>query len=131
MKLIGFLFLPFLFPAATSSQQNTSSLPDINSTRGFLEMCAALEKDATKHSQLEAFQTGYCIGWTHGFAAGVHTGEEYHESADTIFCLPKGNSFGQMVRIIRKYISDHPEEEHLRMEVVASEALRQAFPCRK
>ncbi|SRR6266404_1578001 len=124
--LIGFVLL--LFPVAiTSGQQD--HFPDISTTAGFLEMCSTLEKQVTQQSEIEIMKRGYCLGWMNGLTAGIHTSEAIHHDENEIFCSPEGNSFGQMVRVIKKYIADHPEHEHLLTELLAAKALQQAFPC--
>jgi len=122
----------FLFPADSGSGQLTSHFPDINSTKGFLEICATVDEKYASQSQFELLKSGYCVGWMNGITAGILGAEAAHRVSekDYIFCLPEGNSAQQMVHITRKYIADHPEEEHLVTGVIVVAALHQAFPCR-
>lgn len=96
-------------------------------------MCAAVDKDPTKHSELEHFETGYCLGWIAGFTGGVRVTEIAHgvEAKHNGFCLLVGNNYGQMINIIRKFIADNPEKEHLPTVALAIAALAKAFPCRE
>jgi hypothetical protein len=66
----------------------------MDTSRGFLEMCAAVDKDPTKHSELEHFETGYCLGWIAGFTGGVRVTEIAHgvEAKHNGFCLLVGNN---------------------------------------
>jgi hypothetical protein len=123
----------FANPAGSGSKPVSSDLPDIDTSRGFLEMCAAVDKKPTEQSQGELFQSGYCIGWMAGLTKGIHTAEAIHQTSDknAIFCPPAGNSYGQMIHITRKFIADHPEMEHLSMWVIAGAALAEAFPCKE
>lgn len=46
------------------------------------------------------------------------------------FCLPlEGISNGQAVRIVLKYLQDHPEELHYEPVILTVNAFRRAFPC--
>lgn len=122
--------LLFLFLGDSSQRQPTSNL-QIESTKGFLEICAALDEKPASQSPFELFKTGYFVGWMNGFTTGILGAEAAHSvtGRNPIFCPPEGNSFQQMVHITRKYIADHPEEEHLPTGVVVVTALHQAFPC--
>jgi Rap1a immunity proteins len=127
------LVLAFATIAGSGSKQESSSaFPDIRTSQGFLEMCAAAGKDSTATSEVEKFETGYCVGWVSGLVDGMLVAETAHgvEDKDTIFCLPVGNSTGQMLRIIKKFIADHPEKEHMQMRAIAFAALAVAFPCK-
>lgn len=132
MRIALLLILaPLAIPASSGDQHLSSVLPDIETTRGFLEMCAAVDKKPTDQSHFELFQTGYCTGWVAGFTGGMQVAEANYQVGEKIYCLPVGNSYGQMIRIIKKFIADHPEMEHLPTGSVAGAALREAFPCKE
>ncbi len=123
----------FANPAGSASKAVSSDLPDIDTSRGFLEMCAAVDKKPTEQSQSELFQSGYCIGWMVGLTRGIHVAETRHQTSekDAIFCPPAGNSYGQMIHIARKFIADHPEKEHLATGAIVGASLAEAFPCKE
>src|SRR5215470_13676442 len=128
----GLFSLIFLFPVHSRSHQLTSNFPNIESTKGFLEICATVDEKPGSQSPFELFKSGYCVGWMDGFTTGIFGAEAAHRVSekDAIFCLPKGNSFQQMVHITRKYIAEHPEKEHLATAAIVLAALREAYPCR-
>jgi hypothetical protein len=67
-----------------------------------------------------AKQDVYNIGYCQGFVAGV---------ADTTQNLSlTGIPRGQMVRVVQKYLVDHPEKLSLAAVFLAREALEKAFP---
>ena len=77
-----------------------------------------------------AFQSGSCTG----IALGVtHTILVYNLAAEPskpLACLPStGIQTGQAVRIIVKYMQEHPEDLHQDAVAIAVVALGQAFPC--
>jgi hypothetical protein len=48
----------------------------------------------------------------------------------TVFCLPtQGIVNSQAVRIVARYLREHPAELHYQARTVASLALAEAFPC--
>lgn len=122
----------FATPAGSGSKPVSSDLPDIDTTSGFLEMCAAVDKKATDQSQVELFHSGYCLGWIAGLTNGIHLAEATHRMTEpnVIFCPPTGNSYGQMIHIIKKFIAAHPEMEHQSTGTLAGAALAEAFPCK-
>lgn len=130
--VLPLLVLMFLAPTGGGNTPVSSDLPDIDTARGFLEMCAAIDKKPTDLSQFELFRTGYCIGWTAGLTNGMHVAEAVHRvgEKDVIFCPPEGNSYGQIIHIVKKFIADHPEKEHLTTGIIAAAALAEAFPCK-
>jgi hypothetical protein len=120
-------------PAGSGSKPISTDLPDIDTSRGFLEMCEAVDKKPQEQSQVELFRSGYCIGWMAGLTKGIHVAQTIHQTTEknAVFCPPAGNSYGQMIHIARKFIADHPEMEHLSMGVIVAAALAEAFPCKE
>jgi hypothetical protein len=123
----------FATTAGSGSQRASSDLPDIDTSRGFLEMCTAVDKNLEgKWAQEDIYQAGYCLGWIAGLTNGIHVAEAVHRLGDKkIFCPPAGNTYGQMIHIIKKFIADHPEKEHLPTGIIAGSALAEAFPCKE
>lgn len=64
---------------------------------------------------------GMCIG----YVVGAMSVMEYIN----VLCLPAGSSHAQAALVVQKYLSDHPEKLHLNAEVLAIDALQEAFPC--
>ena len=136
MRLVSLLLILILVLFATTagrgSKPVSSDLPNIDTPRGFLEMCAAVDKKPPGQSDIELFQTGYCLGWIAGLTNGIHVAEALHRMTEpnVIFCAPEGNSYGQMIHIVKKFIPSHPEMEHLSTGTIAGAALAEAFPCK-
>jgi hypothetical protein len=71
-------------------------------------------------NHFEAYRDGYCRGLISGVA-----------DASPRVC-PNGQvTHGQQVRIVLKYLQDHPEELHLLNSVLVEQALAKSFPCGK
>jgi hypothetical protein len=84
------------------------------------------------HDQWEA---AHCLG----YVAGAFDAIIMRDAAYPVFCpgkvrkaicIPKdGPSTGQVIRIVLKFLKDHPERLHERADLLIDDALRQAFPC--
>jgi hypothetical protein len=93
---------------------------------GFLDGNDLLEDCSAVNEQSANFSSGVC----NGYIAGIS------EMADTIlnpgFICPSDNiTARQLVRIVIKYLNDHPEQLHERKPKVVLRALVEAFPCKK
>jgi hypothetical protein len=115
----------------SASAQNSES-PD-TSGNAFLRLCSAVDKE-NKTSTEWMWVTG-CTGFVSGFTDGVKFGTQYAEDkagkkVPGLFCLPGEVENGQIIRIILKYIRDHPEEAHQPTSFLLVDALRRSFPCR-
>jgi hypothetical protein len=128
---IVLLFLFLALPTATKpyEQDVATEFPDILSVSGYRDICGVFEKQSK--TDMDQFKHFYCVGWTSGFVAGYNTAEINAFRHPTAFCLPEGNTFGQIIRVILKFMNDHPESEQLGTRVLALGALEHAFPCKK
>ena len=77
----------------------------------------------------------YCLGFVRGILDTV----ALWQTADALYknrvspgrpCLPEGISTVQGVRIVVKYLKDHPEKLHYENTLLVMTALKGAFPCR-
>jgi len=73
-----------------------------------------------KIAPLESFQVGYCDGLIHGIV-GV----------SPRVCAGKYVTQQQAIRVVLKYLQDHPEELDQKGTTLAEKALAKAFPCSK
>jgi len=68
----------------------------------------------------EAFNAGFCLGLVQGV---------WYASANV--CTPAGVTFGQLQRVVLKFLQDNPEKLNLNQNLLAEMALSKAFPCPK
>lgn len=96
----------------------------------FLAACSVF---GTENGDQAGYDTVHCVSWVEGFVNGVIVTEEFLNTPekDKMFCSPQGVTYIQIGRIIRKYISEHPERQHLPTRFLSSEAVVGAFPCKK
>jgi hypothetical protein len=91
----------------------------------FYNRCVAAESPRNGVDDTTLF---FCLGYMEGLTHGVMAAEIPQTSKT--FCLPSPEVTNQqLVRIVRKYIADHPEKTHEVTAILAVEALRKAFPC--
>ncbi len=68
----------------------------------------------------DLFGQGYCTGLVNAAFMAVKG-----------LCLPEGVTMGQHVRVVYKYLQDHPELLHEQDRVLAAIALFDAYSCPK
>ena len=71
---------------------------------------------------------GICMGMVRGI---IGTNHEYAVKTKTaFFCLPiEGIKYTQAVRVVVKYLKEHPEKLHESAASLAIASLTEAFPC--
>ena len=86
-----------------------------------LHICQTyLDEDQMK----ESISSGFCIGFLHGVSSTTAIFPELFR-----VCIPDGVSSDQLVRVVIKYLEDHPAELHEQELVLTVLAFREAFPC--
>jgi hypothetical protein len=78
-----------------------------------------VEDHTFNENEFESFRDGYCRGIVEGVS-----------SASPKVCPADNATYGQEVRVVVKYLQDHPEELHLRNTTLVEKALAKAFPCK-
>ena len=98
-----------------------------------MRLCSAIDDD--KATAGERADVIGCMGFVSGFMTGVEaeTGlvtSKIGRKTPEMFCRPDNVEHGQVVRIVLKYIRNHPEEAHRVTELIMVSALGEAFPCK-
>jgi len=76
-------------------------------------------------------ERGYCVGFVEGV---LSTSNIYKALPNTprLFCFPPaGVSNEQMIRVVVKYLENHPEQLHFDASILVLTALKEAFPCKE
>jgi len=107
----------------------------------YLEVCSSTEKPQTQLNEMDFLNLGLCHGFMLGFNDGVGTAIsilQLNDSSlsylknsmeDIKICYPEGVENGQLIRLVLKYIRDHPEQAHEPAAVLVVKAELNAFPC--
>jgi hypothetical protein len=69
---------------------------------------------------------GYCLGLVRGVAQTLRNPQLPNEFRA---CFPDNATVGQMIRVVNRYLEDHPERLHLIDDFLVAEAVLEAFPC--
>lgn len=85
----------------------------------------------------DSYNANWCLGYVQGFVESLDavemyettTYEDYKAHRHTQICLPAESTIGQDIRVIVKFLQDHPETLHKNRKVLTYKALQQAFPC--
>jgi Rap1a immunity proteins len=117
------LFLCVSVVPLAETQDNTSR--DVgDSGNAFLSLCGNMPDNAPS-----GFQQGDCLGYIVGVDNGVQTAYDI-ENQPQPYCVPDAVTHGQMIRVLIKFINDHPEKAHEETRLLEFEALMGAFPCK-
>jgi hypothetical protein len=95
--------------------------------RAFLDVNTGLKPSAS------AFTAGQCVGTIDGLIQAAQAQLLRERGATEVvvaFCAPDGVTMGQMVRVVVKYVDQHPELMHIAFSTLALSALAQAWPCK-
>jgi len=104
---VGFIVLFFL-------SMSMSVYASDNSGSSLVEKCSG---------KRGAFLEGVCWGMIAGFDYG------YSSKMRTTYCVPSEVNKGQIIKVVRKYIDEHPEKLHELYGKLIVEALNESFPC--
>ena len=117
MRTIPLCIFLFVFSGGSSSVPQQ----DVTTGTWLLGSCQITVKatdDRTfQENDLESFRDGFCRGMIEGVS-----------KASPRVCLDDV-TYAQEVRIVLKYLQDHPEEIHQRNAILVDKALSRAFPC--
>jgi hypothetical protein len=132
LSLIALVAVYFLCSSGSADSKNAAEQPDISrSGCNFLEICSAVDSDQ-KGDPVRIQNDAACLGWVEGFRDGFTVHDELLgvPRKDRIVCIPSGVTSVQLVRVIKKYLTDNPDKAHRATRLVASVALAGAFPCK-
>jgi len=131
-----FAFLVAVPLHAQTAEKNISA-----SGNRYLEICSSNEKPQAQLNEMDFLNLGLCQGFMLGFHDGIGTAIailQLNDSSlsylknsmeDIKICTPAGVENGQLIRVVMKYIRDHPEQAHEPAAVLVVKAELNAFPC--
>lgn len=90
--------------------------------------------DAIKEGRGQSFDAKKFLdaGRRTGFIQGIVDMNTFYQAAlkdAALFCSPNNSTYGQALRIVVKYLRDHPEQLHKDEFDLAVAALSAVFPC--
>ena len=72
---------------------------------------------------------GLCYGYITGVADYQTTLLNWSDLDGPYFCMTESRSSHQLIKVVTKYLNEHPEELHLSAGGSVGNALHAAFPC--
>jgi hypothetical protein len=121
--MLALLLCVCVIPLA-ETQEHTSDPSD--SGNAFLSLCGNMPDLSPKQS---LFQQGQCLGYVVGIDDGWRIAYDM-QSQSQPYCAPDGVTNGQLMRVLIKFIKDHPEKAHFQTRVLEVESFMDAFPCK-
>lgn len=109
-KVIPTLIIGALFSIPAISQET-----DLTSGNALAKQCS---------QSSAAFERGFCYGQIHAESTILDLGENR-------ICIPDEVTLGQKIKVVTKYLEDHPEALHLDSTLLIKNALEKAFPCKR
>jgi|SRR5215468_10137747 len=115
---------------------NAAVEEDVHSAHFMLPYCKLTSKQTMANAR-NALIYGQCFGIVYGIVSmlGVLRQAETTGQAqlDPVLCtdIPGEITFEQLVNVVVKYGSTHQDQAHERFEVLAFNALRDAWPCKR
>ena len=107
----------------------------------FVDMCSFIDKPVDKWNATDVLNSGICQGYVIGFRDGVslsiqmlkhnNNSLSYLKGSieDLAICEPDHVEIGQIIKIMLKYIRDHPEQANLPTAELVILAEFNVYPC--
>ena len=121
--LIGFLHAA----AAATTQDGNKLLRACTQAIRFTDSPETLAQAFRQPEQV--MEAGYCLGLLRGVANMNMVWQMYTKDASMFFCLPPESIVNQWMRIVVRYLQQHPEKLHEEDIGLVSLAFTSAFPC--
>ena len=126
--------------AAMNASAQTMAKDVSASGNNFLEVCSSIEISPDKMNAADLANMSRCQGFMQGLGDGVGVATAVIKQSnpalnlkgsisDLGICFPVEVNYLQVIRVVLKYIREHPEQAHLPSAVLAFTADLQAFPC--
>lgn len=79
--------------------------------------------------QCESRDNSVYEGACYGFITGVYDTSDGKTWNGKTYCSPKGVTTGQLVKVVIKWLNEHPEALHNTAASLVQAAFLEAFPC--
>ena len=90
------------------------------------EVCSEAIKLFDSRDEADVFNAGNCFGY---IRAANDMYEVMVNNSNRTICIPSGISGKQLIRIVDKYLKEHPEKLHNVATLLVYEAFQESFPC--
>jgi hypothetical protein len=90
------------------------------------EVCNEAIKLFDSRDEADVFNAGNCFGY---IRAANDMYEVLVNSSNRTICIPSGIRAKQLIRIVDKYLEEHPEKLHNVGSLLVYESFQESFPC--
>ena len=101
---------------------------DVHNGTFLLAACNSWVRSVDQGENGDSWAEGYCIGFIDTLVY-MQTLLTVAHNVDPSFCVPDGYSNEQGIRVLVKYLTNHPEKLHQPYVMLSMLALMEAFPC--
>ncbi len=114
---------------------NAAAVEDVHSAHFMLPYCKLSSKQTMANTK-NALIYGQCFGMVSGIVMMIELLRQAEASGkaqlDPVLCtdIPGNTTIEQLVNVVVKYGSTHPDKAYERFEALAFSALRDAWPCK-
>jgi hypothetical protein len=133
MRPVCLTVLLFAVSCSLASAQQPQEYPS-TSGNAFVRICSVIDKDSEQRDGSDRMHLAACLAYVEGVLDGTSQEIAYvhvmtEKEPPKPFCLPDDVEMGQIVKIVLKYVRNHPEEAHERTGFLIAVALEDTFPC--
>jgi hypothetical protein len=127
--LFSFCCLICLTPARAIEVDHSKGWAGLTGS-DLLPMCQAVVDvgDGKRISESQAEDGRHCMGYLGGFLDGFTMGQ-FLSGATQVLCFPEGVNTAQMIRVVEKWLHDHPTRLHEPAFGLVFAAVRVGFAC--
>jgi hypothetical protein len=130
VKWLTLCAVVLLFACVPSVAQTTHEYTGLD----LLNRCQPLTRTPLSLSSNEREEAGYCMGYLLGMKDMLTTWNVVDEhdkiKGRSTMCVPYEATTAELVRVVVKFLNDHPTKLHEYMGGVVISAFRDAYPCK-
>jgi hypothetical protein len=101
------------------------------------EWLAMCEKDLKNSNKLDMYEIGFCEGFLRGLrdtndmTSGLDLFYQKDDQYNPIpkICLPREVTLIQLIKVVKKWYTEHPEKLHIRFDFQYVMIMREVYPC--
>ncbi|HXA86129.1 MAG TPA: Rap1a/Tai family immunity protein [Candidatus Dormibacteraeota bacterium] len=124
MKQIGYVLFAFATSISTFGQASI----DGNTLQPKCQLALATKAEASKFTSSEFMDASFCQGYVAGVLDQISGAEGTTVPDNEKFCLAK-IPLSQVIKVVYKYMNEHPEQLHFDGARLIRLSLGKALPC--
>ena len=93
-----------------------------------INYCSHMQKSERGDADTNFLKAGMCLGLVGGYTDSMRTTISIFSLKNNL-CIPMNANWGQRIKVVVKYLEEHPEKLHMHYETLITTAMLDAFPC--